>query len=432
MNNAMRRYSIAVALAFTLAPVYAQQPLNPPLKNWPAPFYWAPTPREAEQQRIEQRIAHPDVSSSAIAQAASIFTPPGPMTFVAITPCRVMDTRTGQGFGGAFGPPSLAATPTAPPRVVPMPSSSCNIPSNAGAYSLNIGALPPGPLLFLAVWPAGQPYPGVATLGAPVAGGVIANAAIVVAGTSGAIQMIASNITDVIIDINGYYAVPSDLSLNTAIGFGALGNNTTGTNNTAFGAGALQANSTGLSNTASGVDALFNNTTGNFNTASGANALAQNTTGNDNTASGYLALQDNTAGANNTAGGYQALQSNTTGSGNTASGAGALQRNTTGGANTANGADALATNATGGDNTANGAGALEYNTTGHDNTASGVGALQDNTTGSNNTASGDGTLQGNTTGIDNTASGSGALSYNSTVTANTASGYKTWATPAAA
>ena len=162
MTETMSRGAV-LALAFTLAPVYAQQ-LNPPLKNWAAPLYWVPTPREAEQQRIEQRIAHPEASSSAIAQAASIFTPPGPMTFIAMTPCRVMDTRVGQGFTGAFGPPSL--TPYIG-RQVPMPTSTtCSIPSNAGAYSLNITAVPPGPLSFLSVWPAGQPptFRGASTL----------------------------------------------------------------------------------------------------------------------------------------------------------------------------------------------------------------------------------------------------------------------------
>src|SRR5580693_9471680 len=206
MHDTMRRHAGILALAFTLAPVYAQQfqPLNPPLKNWAAPLYWAPTPAEAEQQRTEQRIAHPDASS--LAQAASIFTPPGPMTFIAVTPCRVMGTRTGQGFTGAFGPPSLAANTA---RVVPMPTSTtCSIPATAGAYSLNITVVPPGPMSFLSVWPAGAPFPTVSTLNDPIAGGVIANAAIVVAGTSGAIQMLASNPTDVIIDINGYYAVP--------------------------------------------------------------------------------------------------------------------------------------------------------------------------------------------------------------------------------
>jgi hypothetical protein len=358
-----QRYRIVLALAFSIAPVYAQQPLNPPLKNWAAPLYWAPTPREAEQQRLEQRIAHPEASSSAIAQAASIFTGPGPMTFIAVTPCRVMDTRSTQPFTGAFGPPSLVANVA---RQVPMPTSTtCSIPATAGAYSLNVTAVPPGPLSFLSVWPAGQPFPTVSTLNDPVAGGFIANAAIVVAGTAGAIQMFASNPTDVIIDINGYYAAPTDDLTNTALGTGALSSNTTGTGDSASGYYALASNSTGFANTASG----------NY-------ALQFNTTGAENTASGYGALQNNNDGAANTATGVQALQSNTHGAENTAVGFRALQDDIDGSGNTAYGDDALASNTHGYQNIAVGDGALQSLTTGCCNIAIG-GEAGINLTGAN-------------------------------------------------
>src|SRR5262249_12160417 len=56
---------------------------------------------------------------------------------------------------------------------------------------------------------------------------------------------------------------------NTAIGFDALYNNTTGFSNTATGANSLFSNTTGVSNTANGVNALYNNTTGEENTATG-------------------------------------------------------------------------------------------------------------------------------------------------------------------
>ena len=349
MRGTFRCHVIVIALVFALAlaPIYAQQPrpLNPQLKNWPVPLYWAPTPAEAEPQRLEQRILQRD--TSALAQSASIFTAPGPMTFIAMTPCRVMDTRSGQGFTGAFGPPSLPAFGTA--RQVPMPSSSaCTIPANAGAYSLNITAVSPGVLSFLSVWPAGAAYPNVSTLNdSSPTGGAVANAAIVPAGTSGAIQMVAGNITDVIIDINGYYAAPSDLNNDTAIGMGALQSNTTGVDNTTFGGSALQNNTTGSGNTASGFQALQSNTTGNNNVASGFQAMQSNTAGNDNTASGFQALQSNTTGCCNTASGFAALAANTAGSDNAASGYYALQSNTTGFSNTASGVGALTANTTG-------------------------------------------------------------------------------------
>jgi Chaperone of endosialidase len=401
----MRLHAIAVLVSLAFAPVYAQQTLNPPLRNWAAPLYWAPTPAEAAvqnvMQRIEQRVAHPDASPQIV--AAGIFTPPGPMTFIAVTPCRVMDTRSTQPFTGAFGPPSLAANLT---RSVPMPSSTtCTIPSNAGAYSLNITVVPPGPLSFLSVWPMGAAYPGVSTLNDPIAGGVIANAAIVVAGTSGAIQMLASNPTDVIIDINGYYAAPTDGLGNTGVGAGTLLLNTTGSGNTATGYGALQLNTTGSDNTASGDGAMVNNTTGSYNTASGDEALFSNTTGQANTATGYSALFQNTTGQANTADGYEALQSNTTGSQNSASGQQALRSNTTGSQNTATGVAAMLANTGGGSNTANGYQALFNNTTGCCNTAIGLGAMQYNGTGSANTVLGDQALVNNTGGSNNIAIG---------------------------
>jgi hypothetical protein len=427
MNVAIRRHAAvpALALAFAFAPIaqqslYAQQlqPLNPPLRNWASPLYWAPTPAELEQHRIEQRIAHPDVSSSSIAQAASVFTAPGPMTFIALTPCRIMDTRSSQPFTGAFGPPSLTAYGT---RQVPVPSSSCSVPANAGAYSLNITVVPPGALSFITVWPAGQPYPGVSTINDPVSGGVIANAAIVVAGTAGAIQVVAGNPTDLIIDINGYYASPTDGSGNTGIGAGALNNNSTGFDNTATGQAALASNTTGDANTATGYLALGSNTTGTGNTANGSQALLSNTTGGANTGSGSGALFANTTGASNTADGAGALIHNTTGSNNTASGATTLASNTTGSNNTAVGSGALQ-NATAGDNTALGQNTLNADTTGNDNTAVGQNALSANTTGGQNTASGVNALAANTTGSLNTAVGAPALSNNTTGTRNTAIG----------
>ena len=124
-----------------------------------------------------------------------------PLAFYPITPCRVADTRASSGFSGAFGPPSLSADVT---RTLPMPSSDCSLPSTALGYSLNFGVLPHAPLGFLTVWPAGSPLPEVGTLGS-AEGTPVSNAAIVPAGTSGAISLYANAATDVIVDSNGYF-----------------------------------------------------------------------------------------------------------------------------------------------------------------------------------------------------------------------------------
>ncbi len=59
----------------------------------------------------------------------------------------------------------------------------------------------------LTAWPAGQPQPGTSTLNAPT-GTVTANAAIVQGGTDGEISVFAYDDTDLIIDVNGYFAAP--------------------------------------------------------------------------------------------------------------------------------------------------------------------------------------------------------------------------------
>jgi hypothetical protein len=134
------------------------------------------------------------------------FAPPNgnELAFYPMTPCRVADTRPSQGKSGAFGPPALTAYSG---RTFPIRSSSCNIPSTAQAYALNLTVVPPGPLSFLSIWPADKPFPGVSTLNSND-GSIIANAAIVPAAANGDVTVTAGNATDFIMDINGYFAAP--------------------------------------------------------------------------------------------------------------------------------------------------------------------------------------------------------------------------------
>jgi beta-glucosidase len=110
----------------------------------------------------------------------------------------VADTR---GAGGQFGGPSMAAGSA---RSFPIPQSSCGIPGTAQAYALNVTVVPAGPLGYLTLWPTGQGRPLVSTLNS-FAGNVVANAAIVPAGTGGAVSVFVSDQTDVVLDINGYF-----------------------------------------------------------------------------------------------------------------------------------------------------------------------------------------------------------------------------------
>jgi hypothetical protein len=136
------------------------------------------------------------------------FEPPAgamPLAFYAITPCRLLDTRLAP---GVFGGPGLIAEQV---RHVPVPDGPCKIPRRAAAYSLNLVAMPRGPLGWLNAWADGEPMPVTSVLNAP-AGAVTANAAIVQAGRKGAIALMGTNATDLVIDINGYF-VPLQKSL---------------------------------------------------------------------------------------------------------------------------------------------------------------------------------------------------------------------------
>ena len=136
------------------------------------------------------------------------FSTPGTQTyqFYPLTPCRVIDTRNANGELG--GPPLVGAQA----RNFNVLSSTC-IPQHVSiaAYAFNVTVVPyPGGqrLGYLTIWPEGQNQPVVSTLNNGTATSV-ANAAIVPAGTNGGISVYASASTQLIVDIDGYFAPPA-------------------------------------------------------------------------------------------------------------------------------------------------------------------------------------------------------------------------------
>ena len=129
------------------------------------------------------------------------FTAPGSGTyqFYPLTPCRIVDTRNGQDQGmlqaGVERDYAIAGT--------------CGIPTNATAYSFNVTVLPAtGGLDYLTVWPQGESQPVVSTLNDNT-GTVVANAAIVPAGSNSTTAFYAhSNATNLLVDVDGYFAAP--------------------------------------------------------------------------------------------------------------------------------------------------------------------------------------------------------------------------------
>ncbi len=155
------------------------------VSNWPAPPYWTPT----------------QVRAPGEARTDSVITASTPLPFIALTPCRVADTR-GNGFTGEYGPPGLVAGATRDFTI----AGQCGIPATAAAVSFNFAALDVGAAGDLRVFPAGGSVPLVSTLNYNGNTPNIANAAVVPLGTGGAITVQADATSiDLIIDVNGYY-----------------------------------------------------------------------------------------------------------------------------------------------------------------------------------------------------------------------------------
>lgn len=127
------------------------------------------------------------------------FTPP--RVFVGVVPCRVVDTRLAP---GPYGAPALATNAV---RTFDIDSGPCaGIPVGVDAYSLNFGGILPPADGFLTAWPTGSGQPVVSQLNL-VGGEVVANAAIVPAGTNGSINVLVNiGPTNIYIDINGYFS----------------------------------------------------------------------------------------------------------------------------------------------------------------------------------------------------------------------------------
>jgi hypothetical protein len=126
---------------------------------------------------------------------------PTDLAFYPVTPCRISDTRNAN---GALGGPAL---PAGRSRTFPVRQSACGIPATALAYALNATVVPPASLGYLTLYPTGQALPLVSTLNA-VTGTIVANGAIVPAGTDGSVDAFVSGDTHLILDITGYFAPP--------------------------------------------------------------------------------------------------------------------------------------------------------------------------------------------------------------------------------
>ncbi|MGB8771443.1 MAG: YncE family protein [Candidatus Korobacteraceae bacterium] len=153
---------------------------------------------------VSNRIYAANLMSNTVSVIAGAWS--DALQFVPATPCRLVDTRKPN---GPFGGPAISGGTS---RDFTLPGNpSCGVPATAAAYSLNVAVVPHGTLGYVTVWPTGEDQPVVSTLNS-LDGRIKANAAIVPAGMTGAVRVYASNTTDIVLDIDGYFLPAPDPS----------------------------------------------------------------------------------------------------------------------------------------------------------------------------------------------------------------------------
>ena len=166
------------------------------------------SPVESWVNPVTNRVYVSNVGDATVSVIGGV--PPSALQFVPVPPCRLIDTRPDRGGSGPI--PAGTAEIFNLPQLAQSASPPCADLSSAVAYSLNVSVVPASLLGYLTIWPTGEPRPTVATLNS-LDGRIKANAAIVPAGYQGDISIYATNTTNVILDINGYFTGPSSSTL---------------------------------------------------------------------------------------------------------------------------------------------------------------------------------------------------------------------------
>ena len=192
----------SVVFAIVLAPVgslMAQVPPADAIPNWSVPATWSPATDAGSIHAMT------DVTS--------------PRLFVGVAPCRIADTRTGQGFSGQAGPPILLANTTrnfqitGSPGTLPAPPNGCaagTVPTQADAVSVQFTIVTPTDGGNLIAWPAGSAQPQVSMLNWAPGTVALGNGSIVALSAAGAISvrlnMAGGQAGHLVIDVNGYFS----------------------------------------------------------------------------------------------------------------------------------------------------------------------------------------------------------------------------------
>ena len=211
----MKRFR-TVALVFTVAlatggSLLAQVPPADNIPNWSVPTTWSPSARDGGIQTMT------DVTS--------------PRLFVGVAPCRIADTRTGQGFSGQAGPPIISSNTTrifqisGSPGTLPAPPNGCapgTIPSGPDvAVSFQFTVVSPTADGNLIAWPAFGVQPQASVLNWPAGTVALGNGTIVPLSAGGSLSvrlnMASGQSAHLVIDVNGYFSGALETPANSLV-----------------------------------------------------------------------------------------------------------------------------------------------------------------------------------------------------------------------
>jgi hypothetical protein len=121
------------------------------------------------------------------------------LSYFALTPCRVVDTR---GANGVNGGPALGTT-TRNFQI----RGFCGVPNTAKAVTMNVTITGASISSWLTIWPSGGAKPVVSTINFDQNDWALANGAIVAVSTNAQDLSVsnANGTTNVIIDVTGYF-----------------------------------------------------------------------------------------------------------------------------------------------------------------------------------------------------------------------------------
>ena len=126
--------------------------------------------------------------------------------YVGLAPTRRLDTRSGRGGVAVALSPDVPVSITVGGTAASLPDGTeVSIPVDASAVALNVAAVAPRAKGFVTVWPCGSDRPTAANVNFERFG-TVSNGVVAPVGVDGRVCFVSDVATDLVVDLNGYFA----------------------------------------------------------------------------------------------------------------------------------------------------------------------------------------------------------------------------------